>query len=245
MALRKYKDDVEIAETAEAAPSVAETAAAVTATPDEQSETKPSQAQEAAGAAIRERLAEAERATRITPPNPQQAPQPAIEERPQQPTAEDIISKSGLPERAQCWLREHSDYVTDPVKNQTLIALHSVAVRQSGAEWTDGYFARMDELLGHKQAPRPQPRPQANNNQRVQQQAHRGAPLSAPPSREVMSMSSGRPLSYRSPLTKDEQEIALACRLPGQSAEAALQQYQHSKEQLTRDNRIGERAHNR
>jgi hypothetical protein len=216
---------------AEAAPPAAETP--LPAEPF----AKPSAGEEAAQTAMKERLAETERAHTLTPPQP--APQYTHEvPQPQQPSPEQIIANSGLPDRAKTWLRRHPDYIEDPVKNQTLIALHAVAARQAGSEWTDAYFARMDDLLGF----RPQPRPQANGNgsQQVRQQQppyrepYRGAPVSAPISREVPSFSTGRAQNFRPPLTALEREIALTSRLPGQADEQALRMYQHNKERVQR-----------
>jgi hypothetical protein len=53
------------------------------------------------------------------------------------------------------------------------------------------------------------------------------AAVSAPPSREPPSMRTGRPVSYRAPLTKDELEIATAS---GMTPE----QYQMQKERMLR-----------
>jgi hypothetical protein len=204
---------------------------------------KPSAGEEAAQTAVKERLAETERAFTVERENHKQ-PQQSQRLQQQQPSPEQIIAASGLPDRAQTWLRQHLDYVQDPVKNQTLIALHSVAARQAGSEWTDAYFARMDDLLGF----RPQPRPQANGNgsQQVRQQQppyrepYRGAPVSAPISREVPSFSTGRAQNFRPPLTALEREIALTSRLPGQADEQALRMYQHNKERVQRMRNKGE-----
>jgi hypothetical protein len=75
----------------------------------------------------------------------------------------------------------------------------------------------------------PQPRPQVN--QRVQPQQYRGAPVSAPISRDVPSMSSGRPVSYRTPLTAAEKEIAISTRPdPRMTAEQSYRLYEQNKE---------------
>jgi hypothetical protein len=123
-----------------------------------------SPAEEAAKTAIRQRLAEMERAQEL---QREATPQYAESQPGEPPTVEKIIANSGLPERAKTWLREHSDYISDPSKNATLISLHGVAARQAGSEWTDDYFSRMDELLGFRPQPRQQ---QANGTQRVRQQ---------------------------------------------------------------------------
>jgi len=57
--------------------------------------------------------------------------------------------------------------------------------------------------------------------------------MSAPVHREVPSMSSGRPISHREPLTKDELFIAQQC---GQTPE----QYQMQKERMLKMKAAGE-----
>jgi hypothetical protein len=243
MALRKYQEDAALASPSqETAAPVAETSPATTEAGPPATETPqpaepfegPGPAEEAAKTAMQTRLAENERAFTFTPPSPQ-GPQYTNEEQPQGPlTTEQIIEASGLPQRAQNWLREHPQYIRDPGKNATIIALHDTAKRQAGGEeWTPAYFEKMESLLGMRPEPepRPQPRPQVNRNQRVQPQQYRGAPTSAPPSREVPSMSSGRPVSYRVPLNADEREIALSTRPdPRMTPEQAYRLYEQNKE---------------
>jgi hypothetical protein len=135
----------------------------------------------------------------------------AIEQEPQeQPqTIEQIIEVSGLPERAKAWLRQHTDYLLDPAKNEKLQKMHHVAEYQAGDAYTDMYFERMEHLLGLRQAP------QSNGNgQTHRQPVRQSAPLrqtvsfSAPPTREVPSMSTGRPANVRRPLTPEQREAA-------------------------------------
>ena len=59
------------------------------------------------------------------------------------------------------------------------------------------------------------------------------APVSAPPTRQVPSMSTGRAPSYRAPLTQDELLIAQQC---GQTP----QEYQAQKEKMLRMKQAGE-----
>src|SRR5262245_27177352 len=69
--------------------------------------------------------------------------------------------------------------------------------------------------------------------QPVRQQQRSSVPMSAPVHREPPSMSTGRPQSFRAPLTKDELEIA---RASGISAE----KYQENKERMLRMKASGE-----
>jgi hypothetical protein len=125
----------------EAAPKLEES----TAPPPSGTEVSP--AEEAAQNAIKQRLEETQRAAAMEREAINQRPQYA-ESGPNEPlTTEQIIANSGLPDRAKRWLREHPDYISDLNKNNTLIALHDVAKRQAGSEWTDMYFERMDDCL--------------------------------------------------------------------------------------------------
>jgi hypothetical protein len=187
----------------------------------EQLATEPNPGEQAAQNAIKQRLAETEHAAEL---QREDRPQYAEAGPQQPPTADEIIANTQLPERAKRWLRQHPDYVTDPAKNGTLIALHPVAARQAGSEWTDTYFDKMDDLLGFRP---PQRQANRSEGQQVRQQPYRGPQISAPPSREVPSPSTGRPQSYRAPLTKAEVEIA-------QASGITDAEYQTQKERMLR-----------
>src|SRR5262249_4655211 len=82
----------------------------------------------------------------------QPAPASQQQQQPQQPlSVEDIIANAPIPDRAKSWLREHSEYVTDPQLNAKMQECHHVAKWQSGSEFTDDYFDRMEDLLGLQQ----------------------------------------------------------------------------------------------
>jgi hypothetical protein len=134
--------------------------------------------------------------------------------------------------------------VTDPVKNAQLQKAHTIAEYLAGGEWTDGYFERLEHVLGLKQEPtnghtekrsvenKPSAPTRPMTVDRPPQQ-RMAAPVSAPPHRDVPSMATGRAPSYRAPLTKDELEIAAAS---GMTAE----QYQAQKERMLRMKAAGE-----
>jgi hypothetical protein len=149
------------------------------------------------------------------------------------PTTEEIIANSGLPERAKTWLREHPDYIHDPAKNNTIIALHDTAKRQAGSEFTDAYFEKMEDLLGITPTA-----PQSNNGARQQpraapvRQQYSGPPISAPISRDSPSMSSGRPQNEPTRLTGEELQLARSLGL-------SPQQYAAGKERMTREKKAG------
>jgi hypothetical protein len=194
---------------------------------------------EAERTALKQRLAEMERAEGMVREAVQQQPL-AIENEPQQQpqTAEQIIASSGLPERAQAWLRRHPDYVTDPQKNAHIQGLHYAAAHQAGGDaFSDLYFSKLENLLGLKQA-------QSNGNgtyqsappsvQRqaapVRQQRTAGGPLmSAPPTREVPSMSTGRPTNVRRPLTQAQRDIAKNCGISDEKYQEQLEIMERQK----------------
>jgi hypothetical protein len=199
--------------------------------PIEQPTTEPSPADEAAKSAMRARLQETERAAAMEHETPRQ-PRYAESQPNEPPTAEEIIAATQLPERAKRWLREHSEFIQDPAKNATIIALHDVAKRQAGGEeWTDNYFGRMEELLGM----RPEQPRNSNGTQHQTRAAavrYSGPPPSAPPHRDVPSMRTGRSQNFRAPLTRAEVEIARASGISDG-------EYQTQKEKIMRMKQAG------
>src|SRR5262245_51997667 len=198
------------------------------ATPPEMPEAK-SAADQAADESLRKRLAEMERAEslqRERQQSPQLAEEPQEPQQPQDPLAQ-------LPPHVQRWYREHPELATDPERAAQVQYCHHVARRETGGEFTDPYFDRMEAMLfgatNGRAESRPSPAPSAPRNVEPPRQpaARMSVPVSAPPTREPPSMSTGRSPQYRAPLTKDELEIAAAC---GQTPE----QYQAQKERMMR-----------
>lgn len=48
----------------------------------------------------------------------------------------------------QNWLRQHRDYITDPVKNNKMTAAHYDAMAQGHQPDTDGYFKHVEKFVG-------------------------------------------------------------------------------------------------
>jgi len=197
-------------------------------------ETSP--ADEAGKNRLRDELRKMERAEalqRERQQSPQLAEEPQESQQPQDPLAL-------LPPRVQRWYREHPELATDPERAAQVQYCHHVARRETGGEFTDPYFDRMEAMLfrpatnGHAES-RPSPAPSAPRHVEPPRQpaARMSAPVSAPPTREVPSMSTGRSPGYRAPLSKDELEIAAAC---GQTPE----QYHQQKEKMLRMKTAGE-----
>jgi hypothetical protein len=189
-------------------------------------------------AALKKRLEEMERAQKMGAAQAQPQPQPrtgpiAIDEpqrqQPQQQpqSVEQIIQSSGLPALVQEWLRRHPDLITDPAKNAQLQKAHHITEYLTGGDVeTPYYLQRLEETLGWRPKsngngaaqqqrvvqppaqpaaqPPPQPRPAAPP---VRQQQY-APPVSAPPTRETLSMATGKPRNARVPLTEDERQIA-------------------------------------
>jgi hypothetical protein len=235
---KKYRDrvDVEDAKPVESSPAIipnennSPVAEAKPAEPSPAVEKNPVEQ-----AALKKRLEEMERAQKMGAAQAQPQPQPRAEpiaidepqrQQPQQPqSVEQIIATSGLPALVQNWLRQHPDLITDPAKNAQLQKAHHIAEYLTGGDVeTPYYLQRLEETLGY--------RPKSNGNGAAQQpavqptsdhsrgQAYRptqaapvrqqqyAAPVSAPPTRENYSMSTGKPRNARVPLTEDERQIA-------------------------------------
>jgi hypothetical protein len=187
--------------------------------------TEASPAEAAGKDSLKARLAEMEKAIAIEREQP-----PRFAREPQQsPTTEDIISATELPETAKDWLRRHPSYITDPAKNRHIIELHSVAARQAGSEWDDRYFERMEDLLGMTPS-RGTQQPAPRNAAPVRQQ-YKGPTLSAPPHREVPSMTTGR-VSEPTRLTGEELQLAKTLGL-------TQEQYRQGKERMLRLKQAG------
>jgi len=190
-------------------------------------ETK-SPADAAATSALRDRLREMDRAEQFArqgaqppPPPPQAQPQQA----PEPPAA---LKK---------WIAEHPCYFDprDPLAQQELDLATKKCLIREGIQWTDdGFIPALERHLGIAQAAngyaesrRVEPARPATPAPRPAAPQRMATPGSAPPHREVPSMSTGRPVSHRAPLTRDELEIATAS---GVSAD----EYQRQKERLAR-----------
>jgi hypothetical protein len=120
---------------------------------------------------------------------------------PQEPTDQFEQAIASLPERAKRWYRNNPEFLTNPERAAQVQYCHFVAAREAGGEGTDSYFDKMEHLLGLRQ--RPQSQPAATPRNSVRQQ-YTGGPVSAPPSREVPSFSTGRPQSASLALTAQD-----------------------------------------
>jgi hypothetical protein len=201
---------------AQSSPPVAsETPTPAEAPKPAESEAERNPVEQAGQSALRDRLREMENAERSVRETPQQS-----EERPQQRpiTMEQIIADAPIPERAKAWLRQHSDYMTDPVKNARITKMHHVAEYQAGGTaYSEDYFQRLEELLGIRAKPNGNgqhvPTPQRQSVPSPQRQSGASPQVSAPPTRQAPSMTTGRPANVRVPLTAEELTLARALKL--------------------------------
>src|SRR5262245_31844637 len=131
-----------------------------------------------------------------------------------------------LPPRVQSWYRADPSWLTDPERAAHINYAHHVAVRETGAEGSDEYFDRMEHMLGLRHAePLPEPRPLPERT--VSRPRYSGAPVSAPPTREAPSLSTGRASNERTPLTREELETARASKI-------SPEEYQKQKQKMLR-----------
>jgi hypothetical protein len=212
---KKYAERVEVGPASDEPPISTPPQATAAELPEPAPDVKPppeietqSPADVAAKTALRARLEEMNRAEALTrqaqqsPPPQQPPPQPA------------------MPPAVEKFLAEHPQYM-DPndVVAQAEIQLATLKTARDGLTWNDDNFIpSIERHLGLRREQQPQPQPQPRPQAQPQPQPRNGpvrqqrisTPVSAPPSREPASMSTGRPQSFRAPLTAEEVEIARA-----------------------------------
>jgi hypothetical protein len=183
--------------------------AAETTKPLEPPVEKQSPADKAADDALRQRLAEMTRAEGLQREAMQQGEHRLAAEPPQQPQQQQAMSA-----HVQEWLSKHPQFFNDAVAQAELNVATMKCVRD-GLNWNDDNFIpSIERHLGFRQQPQPNGNghapaaPARNGAQPVrQQQRPVGPAVSAPPSRDAPSMSTGR-ATGRAPLTEAEVEIA-------------------------------------
>src|SRR5262249_47529249 len=212
------------------------------AKPPEQPETE-SAADKAAQNELRKRLAEMERAEGLQ----RQQQQPHAAEPPQQ-----AQQQPEMPAAVAKWLAEHPKY-TNPNDQiaQVEISLATMKAARDGLTWNDDDFLPSIErhlgiaprTNGHAET-KPTPQPTNYAEQRNSAPARpvtvdrpppqrMSVPVSAPPTREAPSMRTGRPVSYRAPLTPAQREAA-------QFSGVSEQEYADKLERMNRMKAAGE-----
>lgn len=93
---------------------------------------------------------------------------------------EDFISGVDITRQSADWLRAHPDYVTNPGKNQEMIAAHNLLMARGVRVDTPEYFSGVENVLGISQREEPREEAISSAEEAVQR---RQSPASAPVSR--------------------------------------------------------------
>lgn len=110
-----------------------------------------------------------------------------------------------LPAAAQAWLKEHPEYLNDPTKNRQIQAAHRfVDEVQNIPLWTPEYFEKIETHLGiRKTAPKTDDADDADARP-----TRRTVVTQAPPTRESVSVTTGKPQSTKVTLSPQQREAA-------------------------------------
>jgi hypothetical protein len=148
-------------------------------------------------AALRSRIAEIERAEELArQAQPQQQSQPQYATEPPQ---------TEVPIAVQRWLHANPKYQSDPVA-QAELNVASLKCRRDGVMWDDeNFIPALERHLGNGHAKPAAPAPVAPRVAPVRQST---VPVSAPPTREVASWTTGRPQSEPVQLNEEQRQLA-------------------------------------
>ena len=111
---------------------------------------------------------------------------------------------SQLSPRSAAWVRSHPEYVKDPVKYESMLRAHNVAVAEGYAPDSDAYFQFVENRLGFRNEPKAEAEADPTSTAAKPTQKRQSAP--AAPSSSVAGSGSGRTLVAR--LSAEEREIA-------------------------------------
>src|SRR5262245_38534910 len=190
------------------------------------------------------RLQEMERADALSR-QAQQPPQPEPQESQQQPA---------MPPAVEKWLSANPQYL-DPNDHVAQAEIHLATVKcmRDGKTWdAPDFIPSLERHLGFMPAtneqverpverPQPVPRPSAPSP-RPAASPQRSAPVaySAPPTRDVPSMSTGRPSNRSIALTPEETEFAKTCKQnPEEPDEVSVRRYAANKLKALNEGAIG------
>lgn len=111
-----------------------------------------------------------------------------------------------LPDLAKSWVRRHPDYMMPGEKNAALQHAHWIAKRESGEEYTQKYIDSLEVQLGLKQ----RATQDDDDEPEVRPARQERVSVSAPPTRESPSISTGKPTTTRVTLTPEQRAHAKA-----------------------------------
>lgn len=147
-------------------------------------------------------------------------PEPKAEVRqPQQNGLEAAIAQ--YPEAAKERFRKHPEYVTNPRMTAKLVAAHWDAIEEGHVQYSPGYFKYLDDRVFEPQPVGEDERPRNGEGRRIV--------AAAPPSREVPSASTGRPVSTKVTLSPEEREMARMSKSKYQTTAEAELEYARQK----------------
>ena len=111
---------------------------------------------------------------------------------------------SQLSPRSASWVRSHPEYVRDPVKYESMLRAHNVAVAEGYAPDSDAYFQVVETRLGFRNEQKAEPDAEPTSAAATPTKKRQAAP--AAPSSSVAGSGAGRTLVAR--LSAEEREIA-------------------------------------
>jgi hypothetical protein len=125
---------------------------------------------------------------------------------PAAPTINDPVEQvaSQLSPRSAAWVRTHPEYVKDPVKYESMLRAHNVAVAEGYSPDSDAYFQFVENRLGFRNEQKAEADADHTSTAAKPTQKRQAAP--AAPSSSVAGSGSGRTLVAR--LSAEEREVA-------------------------------------
>jgi hypothetical protein len=134
---------------------------------------------------------------------------------------------SQLSPRSAAWVRSHPEYVKDPVKYESMLRAHNVAVAEGYAPDSDAYFQFVESRLGFRNEQKAEAEPDPTATAAKPSQKRQSAP--AAPSSSVAGSGSGRTLVAR--LSSEEREIAEMLKM-------SPEEYAKHREDLRKEGKI-------
>jgi len=111
---------------------------------------------------------------------------------------------ANMPPLVKDWMRAHPDYMTDPRKNAKIQALHWDVLDEGHSFGTQSYVESMEQKLGMREPPKKVEQREEDDESRQRNTVV----TQAPPTRDVPSAGTGKPVSTKVTLTAEEREIA-------------------------------------
>jgi hypothetical protein len=148
---------------------------------------------------------------------------------PSAPAINDPVEQvaSQLSPRSAAWVRSHPEYVKDPVKYESMLRAHNVAVAEGYSPDSDAYFQFVENRLGFRNEQKAEAETDPTATAAKPSQKRQSAP--AAPSSSVAGSGSGRTLVAR--LSSEEREIAEMLKM-------SPEEYAKHREDLRKEGKI-------